>query len=99
MALKIDQTVNYTYLHCKLLIILNIIFTHLLIKKTVLYTTRINLEKRKFHIRTSILLKIGGPLQLVVVLVFFWFFTFIVGGVFTLIPFCTVIEFVRKKKP
>ena len=52
---------------------MNIIFTHLLIKKTVLYTTRINLEKRIFHIRTSILLKIGGPLQLVVVLVLYFF--------------------------
>ena len=49
---------------------MNIIFTHLLIKKTVIYTTRINLEKRIFHSRTSILLKIGGPLQLVVVLVY-----------------------------
>ena len=73
MALKIDQTFNETYLHCKLLIILNIIFTHLLIKKTVLYTTRTNLEKRIYHIRTSILLKIGGPLQVVVVLVLFFF--------------------------
>ena len=52
---------------------MNIICTHLLIKKTVLYTTRTNLEKRIFHIRTSILLKIGGPLQLVVVLVLYWF--------------------------
>ena len=69
MALNIDQTFNLTHLHCKLLIILNIIFTHLLMKKNVLYTTRTNLEKRIFHIRTSILLKISGPLQLVVVLI------------------------------
>ena len=70
MALKIDKTFNYTLLHCKLLTILNIIFTP---KKNVLYTTRTNLEKRIFHVRTSILLKIGGPLQLVVVLVYLFF--------------------------
>ena len=41
-----------------------------IVKKNVLYTTRTNLEKRMFHVRTSILLKIGGLLQLVVVLVY-----------------------------
>ena len=68
MALKIDITFNYTHLHYKLLTILNIIFTPIY-KKNVIYTTRTNLEKRVFHVRTSILLKVVGSLKLVVVFV------------------------------
>ena len=32
--------------------------------------SQVGLEKRMSHVRTSILLKLGGPLQLVVVLVY-----------------------------
>ena len=38
-------------------------------KKSISYITSTNLEKRISHIRTSILLKLGGPLQLVNVLI------------------------------
>ena len=68
MALKIDKIFNLTHLHCKMLTILNIIFTAI-DKKSILYIKCTNLEKRMSHARTSTLLKLGGPLQLVVVLV------------------------------
>ena len=71
MALKIDKTFIWMHLHCKLLTILNIIFTAI-DKKSILYITHTNLEKRMSRFHTSILLKLGGPLQPVVVLVFLY---------------------------
>ena len=62
------KKINITRLHCKLLTILRIIFIAIYLK-SILYITRTDLEKRMCHVHTSILLKLGGPLQLVVVLV------------------------------
>ena len=70
-----------------------------MIKKNVLYTTRTNLKKRIFHIRTSILLKIGGPLQLVVVLVLLTVIltmTYYVVNNLLLIKVCNVYIFALK---
>ena len=61
-GVKIDEIFNFTHLHCKLLTIFNIIFTAI-DKKSILYIKRTNLEKWMTHVRTSILLKLGGPLR------------------------------------
>ena len=44
-----------------------------MIKKSILCVTCTNLEKQMPHVRTSIQLKLGGPLQLIVVLVSIYF--------------------------